>query len=312
MLPNAAKIKKLLYISDGAKNDVYVYDYEGGAMVGALSGFAKPAGQCVDAKGDVWIVNDNGSNPTAVEYAHGGSKVLKSLDTQLDPSGCAVSPNGDLAVSDVEVTTGDGLIQVWKDASGNPASYGAKDADCYQLFPPGYDRAGVLYTWGTDASGSSWQLCELPQNGKSLRAVRFAQAGCCFESAMWDGAHMTLSNTLFTPNGDAAAIYRVATGPRQVKTVGETVLTDTCNSKPGDRVTFPFVVGEKNTPVNTTQGHDVIGANTLCPGRFGFWHYPAGGSPYKVLSSAPAEMSGYSVSIGSSTGNAASTSAGSR
>jgi hypothetical protein len=84
---------------------------------------------------------------------------------------------------------------------------------------------------------------------------------------------------------------------RTLHTVGETVLTDTCQSRLQNEVHFPFIVGDRNTPINRREGYDVVGANALCPGHFGFWHYPAGGKPYKLLASAPANPSGWSVSI---------------
>jgi hypothetical protein len=60
MAPQAPKIRKPLYISDMSSDDVYVYNYKTGSLVGRLTGFYIPSGQCVDAKGDVWITDYQG------------------------------------------------------------------------------------------------------------------------------------------------------------------------------------------------------------------------------------------------------------
>ncbi len=51
MAPDAKAIKELLYISDGATDDVFVYDYETRALVGKLTGFDQPSSQCVEREG---------------------------------------------------------------------------------------------------------------------------------------------------------------------------------------------------------------------------------------------------------------------
>jgi hypothetical protein len=59
MLPNAKK-KDLLYISDSfpyGSNDVFVYSYPKGKLVGKLTGFNEPSGNCVDKAGNVFITN---------------------------------------------------------------------------------------------------------------------------------------------------------------------------------------------------------------------------------------------------------------
>src|SRR5580698_10194280 len=75
-------------------NAVFVYDYKTGAMVGELGdfNFYEPGGMCVDKTGDVWITStDTGQ---IVEYAHGGVTPLQTLNTDQNPVGCSVAPNG--------------------------------------------------------------------------------------------------------------------------------------------------------------------------------------------------------------------------
>jgi hypothetical protein len=59
MLPGAKGIKRLLYVSNyGAA--VLVYDYKDLKPVGTLLGFAASDAECVDAKGDIWIISNSG------------------------------------------------------------------------------------------------------------------------------------------------------------------------------------------------------------------------------------------------------------
>ncbi len=287
MLPNAKAIKKLLYVSDGRSGWVYVYNYATGSLVGKLGGLHKPADACVDADGDVWFTSEPGS---VVEYAHGGTRPLKNLPTATEPVGCSVSANGDLAVS-----TAVGVLEVWKHAAGKPAKYEA--SGCAEMLGPGYDNDGNLYVEAV-LTGSDVRVCELPARGTLLKNVDF-YALKYFGSPIWDGRYMTLTDT---GTGDSqylrtTTIYQVVQKAHGfgIKIVGKTVLTDSC--KNSNVVYAPFIVGEKNTPVNPSQGHTVIGANAFCSGEVAFWPYPGGGALRKTLQSAPDKPSGAVVSI---------------
>ena len=98
-----AKGHTLLYVSNYDGNDVFVYTYPGGKLVGTLTGFYGPDGVCADKKGDVWIVNDyeTNSGENIVEYKHGGTTPIATVyDPAYVPTNCSVNPiNGDLAVA---------------------------------------------------------------------------------------------------------------------------------------------------------------------------------------------------------------------
>jgi hypothetical protein len=97
MSPEAATAKLLLYVGDWDTNDVNVFDYKSGKLVGALTGFDEPYGMCVDAAGDIYVSNFEGGN--AVEYAHGGTTVLNTYDSSGEPIGCSVDAKGDVAAT---------------------------------------------------------------------------------------------------------------------------------------------------------------------------------------------------------------------
>jgi hypothetical protein len=294
MSRDAKRIKELLYISDSSgTGDVYVYNYETGRRVGTLTGFEFPFQQCVDKRGDVWIIDGRAS--TANEYVHGGTSPIKVLSTNGFSEACSIDPTtGNLAVSNFKTpSSGPGDVEVWQDASGSPTIYYSQS--CTTIWGAGYDNKGNLYV---EAFGSSSpDVCELPAGGASLNPVSFnASLYDCEGGVMWDGKHLTLATCQSSPSG-SSEIYRVretASGGLTVKSM--TILTDTCHTDQ-DATEFPFVVGTKNTPANTTEGKIVVGANSDCKRRFNYWAFSAGGNPTSSLADAPRKPIAESISI---------------
>lgn len=110
----------LVYISDQYLKKVFIYSYPALQLVGTLTGFAQPDGECVDAAGDVWITDLMKSQ--LVEYAHGSTQVKATLsDTGYLPYSCAVDPtNGDIAAVNFEANPTPGSISIFKKARGTP------------------------------------------------------------------------------------------------------------------------------------------------------------------------------------------------
>ncbi len=71
------KSGSLLYVSDTESGDVYVFNYPKGTPAGTITGLTDPGGECVDAKGNVFVTNTGGSN--VLEYAHGGTAPIATL-----------------------------------------------------------------------------------------------------------------------------------------------------------------------------------------------------------------------------------------
>ena len=117
--------RDLLYVSN-ANGTVNVYRYWQHTLVGILTKFQQPRGECADWAGNVYIADYNAKK--IYVYAHGGTKAIRSIDDQpYRPKGCAVSPKGDLAVAnygtDYSSYYGDGNIAVWTHATGTPTYY---------------------------------------------------------------------------------------------------------------------------------------------------------------------------------------------
>jgi hypothetical protein len=283
--------KNLLYISLAASaNVVNVYDYPSGEQVGTLGKFNEPLGQCVDAQGDVYVVNVG--NARVDEYAHGSTHRSRSLKADGYPDGCSVNKKGDLAVTSFETTTGPGSITVF-DREGGKKVY--KDPqDCYYLWPAGYDDKGDLVVEGRATPSSGATLCGILSGAKSMKRLTTRGIVIDFpDSVMWDGKYLALGDQE-AKGTDETGIWRATLSGSTLSASRETLLHDNCDDQYND-VVQPFVVGAKNTPVNDKEGSAVVGGNQLCgSGAYGFWHYPAGGSPFKEFDYV---SNGQSVSI---------------
>lgn len=150
MTPNVGKDwPGLIYVSDSATNDVYVFSLSHLKLVGTLTDQNNPAGLCVDRKGDVFVTQLYGHQ--IVEYKHGGTKPIKTLsDPGYEPGAWSVNRyTGDLAVANVVSDEfAQGNVVVYPRASGNPTIYS----------PPGgssggwFSVNGVGWTYATTES----------------------------------------------------------------------------------------------------------------------------------------------------------------
>jgi hypothetical protein len=288
MLPGAKNVKKLLYISDWSTNDVYVYDYNKGTLEGQITGLNDPYGQCVDKKGNVWVVAYGGS--AVSEFAHGGTQAVKTLTTGYQPMGCSVDPTtGNLAVAGSE------SVDVFVHARGK--AHGYQNHVCFPFWAPGYDGAGNLYVeallYGSAKPLSGYTdplACELPHGGRSLRGVHLSFGIYYPASVMWDGKHLTLSDQDYLDNKETAIDRVSEDASGNLTLIGQTILTDDCEGSVVE-VPQPFIVGKT-----------VVGGNLRCSSygqpKFDYWPYPAGGNPTRSLQSPPAKPVGQSVSIG--------------
>ena len=94
MDPMAASGQRL-YVSNNALGTVNAYTYPEGRLVGTLTGFISPFGECTDAAGDVFIVaysDSSKKSSTIYEYAHGGTAPIATLSDPTVAFGCAIDP----------------------------------------------------------------------------------------------------------------------------------------------------------------------------------------------------------------------------
>lgn len=285
--PKAAKIKKLLYVSDGS-DDVYIYNYKTGAFVGWLSGFLQSSGQCIDAAGNIWISDYVAQ--AVVEYAHGRTKPLKRIATNGQPDSCSIDPtSGNLAVMNAATPSGEGNVLLFT-ASGM-RSY--TNPGCAYNVQLGFDDQGNLYT----ASTISTNICELVHGGTSLETVTINQTIYGPAGVMWDGKYITFADRSYKGANKSVIYQAERNSSASLTVVATTALNNPCGGgvSPG-YFDQPFIVGDANTPKNTKQGKTVVSQD--CAGDYSYWSYPAGGDQVKSLFDPPTLEAGESVSIG--------------
>jgi hypothetical protein len=257
----------LLYISDIGAETVDVFTYPKGALVGALTGFEEPNGECVDAKGNVWIADTYALE--IVEYAHGGTKPIAKLSDANYPVSCSIDPTtNDLAATNLQKPAEpQGSVSVYKNSSGTPTVI-YSDIEYYPYFCS-YDDSGNLYLDGFDNDGPV-TLGELARNSDSITTVATTQEIGWPGGVLWYNKHLNV--------GDQYANKFVKSEPypnvvyvMKVKDATATVLK-TVPLKGGMDVVEFWISG------GTAVGPDAVNEDV------GYWKFPAGGEAFKSLS----------------------------
>lgn len=250
----------LLYVSDGG-NNVYVFSYPLGALVGTLTGFNGADGECVDAAGNFFVTNALG---TIIKYRHGGKKAVATLnDYGSFPLSCSVDPTtGNLAVTNYPgIYSQHGNVAIYRDARGAATHY--VDSGVALYYACTYDARGNLYLDGSSASG--FAFLEMPRGGHSFKNIHLSQHFQYPGAVLWDGKYVAVGTS------NAGIIYRFGISGSSGRLVGKSVLSGVRNTSQalfwiqGDRVIVPF------------------GASKQAKSNVGFWKYPAGGRYVKRI-----------------------------
>jgi hypothetical protein len=161
------QIVRLLFVSDDATDDVYIFTTPSLKLKGTLTGFDQPGGLCSDPSGNVWVAN----TPTSqmLQYSRAGT-LLKTLPVSGEyPVGCAFDKTGDLAVANLMDTTGGpGNIEIFANGSGTGTAY--TNPYQWEYFFPVYDPKGNLYVDGLGAS-FTYMLSELPVGTSTMQTI---------------------------------------------------------------------------------------------------------------------------------------------
>ncbi len=247
-----AKEENLLYVSL-VPGGVYVFSYPDGKQVGKLAGSEEPNGECVDRAGDVFITDAERSN--IVEYSHGGTKPIATLNDPGNPWDCSVDlKTGNLAVanvSDEHSRSFQGDVEVYEDAKGTPKKYSSREL--YSALHCGYDGEGNLFV-----SGQNWSLgsiyVELAKGSHKFKEMRLKRIGNV-GGVKWDGKYIAVSS-------GKRDIYRTI----RAKIIGTTLL-----------------MGRDFVGAFWIQRRTVIVADGGAVQFAGFWDYPAGGKSTKTI-----------------------------
>lgn len=260
--------KDLLYLSDVRTNDVYVYSFPLGRLVGKLTDFGAPRSECSDGGGNVWIADVSGFD--VIEYAHGGATPIAALSTPNAPQGCSVNPvTGALAVT--SNPRGGVVVLVFRHAPNgrwrDPITYA--DSSMRRSMFCGYDGAGNLFVDGVDKA-KRFRLDELTNGSTALKNVALSQKIAVPGQVQWDGKYLAIGDAGVSPS----KIYQFTITSGNATEWGSTTLGGTTSVR-------QFWI----------QGNAVVGPDY--DKDVGLWPYPAGGSASKILS----RVHGYGATI---------------
>jgi hypothetical protein len=218
ILRSAKSKAALLYVAySGAVN---LYSWPALGSLGTLTEYGQVYGICSDAKGDVYIPDDEAGK--IYEYAHGGKKAIKTLDDSYgEAQACSVDPvTGNLAVTNfVGPGSAAGNLLVYPGASGSPTMYTASGFDLY--FFPAYDDKGNVFVNGNSGVGSATGLlAELPKGGSSLESITMNQTIGFVGGLMWDGKYLAYGDQINN------VIYQFTVSGTQATEEGATTLDD--------------------------------------------------------------------------------------
>ncbi len=108
------------FVSDGNNNVVYEIDGSG-SVCATLTGFNGPQGLSTDKSGDLYVANTDASDIVEIAPPYTGSPVNVYADPNGFPSDVAVDGDGNLAVPNIESTSGGpGDIVFYTPGSPNP------------------------------------------------------------------------------------------------------------------------------------------------------------------------------------------------
>ncbi len=215
-----AKDQVLVYVSNGRDDSVSVYGFYDHKLRGMLYGIDTPYGVCSDGQGNVWIVAYG--DYSVVEYAHAGTKRLKTLEADdTDLYDCSVDPTtGDVAVTNWGVDNWfKGNVLVFHRAEGEPTAYTGDGVWFYYGLT--YDDSGNLYVDGLDSyRNGNLALGMMPKHGDHLQRVSLQPQinPPLLGGIRWDGHNVAIGNW--------KSVYGYSVSGHYARLKSETPLTD--------------------------------------------------------------------------------------
>jgi hypothetical protein len=265
--PNA-KTKQLLFVSDAGTDDVYMYALPTLELVGTITGFVQPQGECSDTKGDVWITDTNAQ--TTYEVSHEGRLENTLSDSDGYPIGCAWNPkNGDVAVMNLFNLDGaQGGVLVYPSGSKSPAEY-TNPKQYYYNFG-GYDSSGNLFFDGRE--GGVFVLSKLAAGAKSATSIKVT-GGTIYYPGMvqWASSSELLVGDQECGDVNASCVYQLTVSGSSATIVGTTTLETSAGGPVCD-----MVQGVEANGVIDGSDFEFCG---YTPSTTEIWPYPAGGKP---------------------------------
>ncbi|MGB6521004.1 MAG: hypothetical protein WBE83_04465 [Candidatus Cybelea sp.] len=261
---------------------ICTFSYPAGKYLGWLEDYSggAPYNMCADRLGHVFVISGDGSGFSVLVYDQDGRgpRVLRDRPNTW-PSGCAVDPKTeDLAVANTAQEKRSGNVVIFSHARGTPKTYRAPNLFDYAFC--GYDDAGNLYVDGTNKSGA-FELDERAVGSEHFGSIALDRTIRKAGPIQWDGHHLAVGY------GDkyGAAVLRVDITGSEGNVMGVTRLRG-----PGQAHTRlgPFWIA----------GRTIIASYGDVHGNpIGFWKYPEGGEPFRIIRHGSNEVSQRAVTV---------------
>ncbi len=271
--PDVDGAPRLLFISDYGADAVDIFTMPAMKLKGTITGLSSPEGECTDAKGNLWVANTGLQE--MLQYSRTGT-LLNTLSVPNEyPASCAVDKaTGDLAVSNIESTSGPGDIVIFKNASGTGTAY--SNPSIYQYFFLGYDPNGNLFFDGTDSSRTSSYFAELPVGSGTTKTIALSGGTLHFAGMVqWDkaGNYVALGDQQ-CGGAPAACIYWVSVSGSGGTVTGTTTLSNYQGGSVCDLTQGAIAANGQQYVAGAD--YETCGYTATTADR---WAYPAGGMP---------------------------------
>lgn len=270
----------LLYVTN-KNSEVTIYNFETRALVGVITSLQQPLGECVDAKGNVYVADYTAQE--IVEFAHGGTKAIEKLNDHPDsPYACAVDPTtGNLAVANDDGGSS-GNIAIWSGSSRTTYT----DSKIGAFAGCAYNSSGALLASSlSNRYPYTTYFAWLPRGGHALANIDIPGPSASRKwlgilGVQWDGKFFAL---------DDGRIYRIALLHGQAYYIGST------QPRPGSD--GPYAFYDSNSKDQATQA--VGGVDSIEYGdSVDYWPYPAGGYATTEITHGIDGAFGVAISLG--------------
>jgi|HubBroStandDraft_2_1064218.scaffolds.fasta_scaffold25440_2 hypothetical protein len=261
----------LLYVGSYF-NGIYVLTYPQGHLV---TSFQLPSGDsvtglCSDAQGDVFATVAWDGQGFILEYAHGGTTPIATLQDEFEPTSCAVDPlTGNLAV-----TSESENLAIYQGAQGEPTYYSS--IAVHFFFHCTYDDSGDLFVDALEDFGVHIKpgLVELPYGGRLFTVITLNKHIVQPGSLQWMGSYLAMSAK--------NVLYQVTISGSAARIIGKIPINQL--EKPWE-IIGATLVGLQGLG---HQSHQVA-----------YWNYPEGGKPSKSFNmfGQQSELVGVTVSV---------------
>lgn len=207
----------LIYASNSLTGDVMVFaDSKHGSIsyVGEKNVGSGMSGECVDARGDVFVTQDGGyPNPSQVyEFKHGALTWSAALTDPYPATACSVNQKTDeLAVmGTVPGGSGYGVVALYNHASGKPSFL--IEASYYLVSSCAYDSNGNLYLLALDGYTNGMDfLVEIPAGSTNFQMmstdVSIYQGPYGGPTLQWADGHLIVSSYVSGNRQHPHAVY---------------------------------------------------------------------------------------------------------